>query len=444
MTTPSDAQLAKIADEIFVMGDRAKTRLPTPANTGPAAFTTAMDAIATDARWQDAGIGVIDFTPNPLHPNVWLHNEGTPFRIGSASKIAMMLAAVQLRLDVRRILGLSPQIISTPAEFDALFNNRKLWQKAKPPWIEMKEILHSPPLISKIFDFTKHPVDFAGPDPDKQTDPANQKKIDDKLPPSPSHHLSWKTPPLTFSERLWLAGCKSDNVAATTCVSEIGVPYIKLVQRSYGLFDPARGMHLLGSGGYKDIPPKAEPPDPPLPRRLADVQSVKVSDKWLKKGKYDDDTSWVSGSAAALTAYMLALKTDALAVDPLALVGGLVACQTIRNNLADGGAFAIPSFMVSGPPSPPGGDGVADITNVKSQINKIGILRHDEGAENPLLCEFVYLETEEFTPPPAPRRNKMKYAVIVDGLIATPGAGNRASEKSAALGIAIHKALLLL
>jgi hypothetical protein len=444
--TLSDAQLGKIAEVIFVMGDRAKTRLPKPANTGPAAFTAAMDGIATDARFNDAGIGVIDFTHFPANPpNVWLHNGGKPFRIGSASKIAMMLAAVQLRLDVRRILDL--KIISTPREFDELFRNRKLWKKAKSPQRQMQEIADNPPLISKIFDFNKDPIDFAGPDPDKQTVPTNQTLIVNKL--LPAGHLSWETaPPLTFSERFWLAGCVSDNVAATACVSEIGVPYIKAVQRSYGLADhPLGGMHLLLSGGYTGIKRSTKPPAPPPPRQLAHKEPIKVSDFMFRRGRYDNDMSWVPGSAAALTAYMIGLITDTLA-DPGGLWGGLVgghaACQTIRNNLADGGAEAILSLMVDGP-------GVSSITTVKKQINKIGILRPEDGAENALLCEFVYLETEEKTLPPPPPPfppwpppKELKYAVIATGLISTSGAGNGAGQKSAALGTAVHRALLSL
>src|SRR5262245_46479886 len=118
MATPSDAQLTQIAQHILVMRDRATTRLPKPTTTGPAAFTTALDPIGTQDDFKDAGIGVIDFTVDPKHPNIWLHNPDKAFRIGSASKIAMMLAAVQLRLDVRRIHELN--IISTAADFDAL------------------------------------------------------------------------------------------------------------------------------------------------------------------------------------------------------------------------------------------------------------------------------------------------------------------------------------
>jgi len=439
MTTPSDAQLATIAGEIFILRDRSTTRLPKPVNTGPQAFTDAMDLVATDARWTAASIGVIDFTAFPTHPpNVWLHNPDEPYRIGSAAKIAMMLAAMQLRLEVRRILKLSPQIVSTAAEFDALFSNRNLWKKGKLSAQEIKEIGDSPPLISKIFDFTKSPVDFAGPDPNAQTVPANQTAILNKLT---GGHLTWETtPPLDFSERLWLAGAVSDNVAATACVSAIGVPYLKSVQRSYGLAEhPNGGMHLFSSGLHTNIPSSTKPPPP---RQLAYVDPIKVDDKWLTGA--NRDKSWVPGSAAALTAYMLALVGESFIVDPAVLVAGQEGCTTIRNNLSDGGALALPSFLVDGPDRDHVADGVSSITTITTQFNKIGILRHKDGAENPLLCEFVYLETKEVPPPAAPHRSVMKYAVIVVGLVSSMTSGPNTAEKSAALGIAIHNALLKL
>ena len=441
MAALSDAQLKQIADRIFVMRDRATTRLPKPTPTGPGGFKSALDPLATQADFKDAGIGILDFTVDPKNPNVWLHNENKAFRIGSASKIAMMLAAVQLRLDVRRILALN--IISTPAEFDDLYKNVKLWNKTKAPRDQVIDIAEptSVPLISNILDFGKAPVDFFGPDPNgrvKADGTPNlpvQKAIVDKLPPSTLPELPWeKWTDLTFSERYWLAGCLSDNVAATTAVSEIGVPYVKAVQRSYGLFDTARGMHLFASSGYDKIPGTATPPNSPPPRRLTHVQPIRVEDFWRgSSGAFDDQLSWVPGSAAALTAYMIALMTNGLCDDPggdpaptaLAREG---ACTTIRNNLADNGPHAIASFLVDGWED--GGhvfhDGVRGVPNTKitRQIDKVGILQRRDGAKSDLVCEFVYLETKQDPPPAAPARSVMRYAVIAVGVIsdtARPG-----------------------
>jgi len=437
MTTLTSAQLDKLADNIFITGDRAATRLPKPTPTGSTAFFTALDPIASNADLKDAGIGIIDFTGDPAHPSIWLNNEGKTFRIGSASKIAMMLAAVQLRLDVRNILGLPTKIISTPAEFDSVFADAALWRRGKAPKRELGQIAGTAnaPQVSKIFDFTKSPIDFAGPDPDTQFQPANRDKAFNKLPAS--RELEWETnPPLSFSERYWLTGYRSDNVAATACVSEIGVPYIKAVQRAYGLSDhPSDGMHLLASAGYANIPRKTTPPAPPPPRSLTHIETLQVEDFWLSDPgppqKFDDKRSWVPGSAAALTAYMLALESNKL--------GDAAACKTIRNNLADGVGHAIRSFVI--------GDshhGIASLTQVKAQHNKIGILKQSDGAKQPLLCEFVLVETEETTAPAAGHRSKMKYGVILAGLIATDPDGVSAVKGAQLLGETVHKALLKL
>jgi hypothetical protein len=453
MTTLSDAQLGQIADAILVARDRTATKLPTPTTTGPDPFRAALDSVATDADFSDAGIGVIDFTDDPLDPNVWVHNPAKPVRIGSASKIGMMLAAVQLRLDVRSVLGLN--IIAAPGDFDSVFGNPKLWRKAKPPQTQMQPIAATPPLISKIFDFEKTPVDFAGPDPDGRRDEdgnpvaAAQDAIVNKLPAD--GELSWATwSALTFSERLWLSGCLSDNVAATACVSQIGVPFIKAVMRSYGLFDPANGMSLFPSYGYDTIPRTSKAPAPAPPRALTNVEPIPVTDYWWDPGThgFTDQKSWVPGSAGALTAYMLALMGDTFA-DPSTLIagGGIVACETLRRNLADGGPHAIVSFLVEGVRDIDGnmsGGIVSAGAQVTKQTNKIGILRQSDGAKSALNCEFVYVETSQVHPP-ANGRNAMKYAVIAVGLISEAATGGlTAAEKSAALGAAIHNALLTL
>lgn len=436
MAPLSDAQLTSIAAEMFVAQDRAKTKLPKPVTSGPSVFTTGLDPLATDADLKEGGMAVIDFTADPLKPHVWIHNGDLSFRIGSSSKIAMTLAAVQLRLDLRRILGLG--IVSTAAECDELFRNPRLWRKAKGPQSEMQQMASAAgaPLISRIFDLSKSPIDFQGPDPDTRT-AAAKKTLVESLP---GGHLSWKTSPaLSFSDRLWLTGSLSDNVAATACVSDVGPAYIKAVLRSYGLADLPNGMHLLASGGYANIPGSTTPPAPPPPRQLANVETIPVLDKFknFRTGRFDDQRSWVPGSAAALAAYMIALMTDGLdvvdgtALSPLSVPG---ATATIRNNLADGGPQSITSFLA---------DGIGKITTVKKQINKIGILKLEDGAETPILGEFVYLETEEATAPTAPlTRKAMKYAVIATGLKKTTGSSLGPVGKAEKLGQHVHKALL--
>jgi hypothetical protein len=79
--------------------------LPKPTTTGSPTFKAALDPVGAQPDFATVGIGVIDFTDDPQHPSVWLSNPhpdkpnaDRPYRIGSASKIAVILAAVQLRL----------------------------------------------------------------------------------------------------------------------------------------------------------------------------------------------------------------------------------------------------------------------------------------------------------------------------------------------------------
>ena len=151
-----------------------------------------------------------------------------------------------------------------------------------------------------------------------------------------------------------------------------------------------------------------------------------------------------AGLAAALTAYMIAMRPTLSATIRRRLghhsARSHPGCDTLRNNLADGGPHSIESFLAD--------DGVTSVphTTITRQINKIGILKKSDGAKSPLICEFVYLETKQVPAPPPPRREVMKYAVVAVGLIddTTTPAGHNAAEKSSSLGAAVHKALLTL
>src|SRR6266699_1725526 len=112
----TSAQLKTIASKLFLMRPTADIKLPVPkTTTGAGSLSTKLDPIvdpaATDPFFADWGIGVIDFTSDKNNPSIWLHNEGTPWRIGSTGKIAIVLAAAQLRADVRAVQGTN--ILST-------------------------------------------------------------------------------------------------------------------------------------------------------------------------------------------------------------------------------------------------------------------------------------------------------------------------------------------
>lgn len=430
----SDAQLNTLAGKLFLLQHPNRTGLWKPTNTtGADSLAARLDPIGNDPNFKDFGIGVVDFTKNKLAPKIWLHNGDDAWRTGSTGKISILLAAVQLRDDVRLIQD--TKFISTPQEFDELFASPALWSRAPDPVTRQLANNHRPPRISTIFDFTKPQVDFFGPDPDTP----DATDIVRRLQAGGEKHLQWADAKnFDFSERLWLAGAKSDNRAATSCISEIGVAYLRAVQRAYRLFDPKNGMHLQLAGLYGDFDDNALVSNRSSTikfRSLLDTQSNFVKDAmWASRPKvYDDQYSYQPGSAAALTAYMVALFRDELVALDHGFEQGKIACDTIRNNLSHG--LTTRSNLAVG---------VGLITHIKKQITKIGLL--DVTAKEPgaLNCEFAYMETEEATP----AAKKMQYGVVVMGIRSKnrtnppSAAGGSAVSLTQNLGIQIHRALL--
>jgi hypothetical protein len=425
------ADLDRIAAEIFVMRPLADTRLPVPTKSvGAASLAAALDPVGTDARFTQLGIGVADFTASLAAPRIWLHNGGVAWRLGSTGKVAILLAAAQLRDDVRAIQALG--LVNTPADFDTLFATKALWTKA--PHAQVQDIATSSahaPRISTIFDFSGGgPAQFIGPN----VDAPDMAGIIAKL--GPDEEMDWPDAArqpngVSVSERLWLAGSLSDNVAATASMSEIGVAYIKAVQRAYGLFvDGASPMHMLLAGQYANIDSSARVgPQTQLKfRQLADVEKHKVRDALLVKatGRFEDQDSWQGGSATSLLAYLIALQQNRLVTTHGGASGGAVGCTTIRACLSKGGPNETRSIVA---------EGVASVTTVTLQISKIGLLGKRDGEPGPFDCELAYLETKE----PASGVVK-KYGVALTGLRSR--AGVHAQTITQQVGAAIHTALL--
>jgi hypothetical protein len=430
----SDAKLQEIADRLFLLEDSTRTKLTKPTNTtGADSLAAKLDPIGTDARFADVGIGVVDFTTD--RTKIWLHNGDDSWRIGSTAKLAMLLAAVQLRDDVRKVHETGHV---SKDDFDELFAMSKLWKKSKNSRIQQIAGKDHAPRISTIFDFTKSNIDFFGPDPDTP----NVNDIVGRLPvpENPAHvpHLTWPTAQdFEFSERLWLAGARSDNVAATTCISEIGVDYIKAVQRAYALFDPGKGMHLLLAGPYSNLDttsPVSHTSALPKFRVLRNLEFNSVKDATFnpKTKKFDDQLSWEPGSAAALTAYMIALMNNQFVTLGQGFQEGKVACTTIQKCLSNGLAGLTTRSAIA--------DGVKTITTVSREITKIGLLGKADGEPGALNCEFVYLETQETD------LRIMKYGVVVTGIRSKPNPdgspGPSATKLTQDVGKLIHQALL--
>src|SRR5437660_10040891 len=118
------AQVDQIAAVLFLLRSPKPTPLPVPANTDdttdPANLASKLQPISADPRFSEIGIGVIDFTAGFTTPKVWQYNAGIAWRIASAGKLGILLAAVQLRDDVRKVMATG--LITTARDFDDVFS----------------------------------------------------------------------------------------------------------------------------------------------------------------------------------------------------------------------------------------------------------------------------------------------------------------------------------
>jgi len=181
--------------------------------------------------------------------------------IASLAKLAILYAAFQVRQDVRDVLRKNAGIRSATALKAKL---REFWAGTSSPH-RLKEIARRPDVgrIEYILDLSE--LSQPQPNPDRidflgiaycgldqlQTDfsvDANtlgaMRKLDG-FPHSLNSAGNWRNMGrLTFAERLWMTIAWSDNVAASTCIWDIGLPYIQALMYESGLFDGSHGLYL--------------------------------------------------------------------------------------------------------------------------------------------------------------------------------------------------------
>jgi hypothetical protein len=419
----TDTQLDEIAQRIYILRDPQVTRLPEPiSTTGSGSLADALSQFDVPSRFPDMGIGIAYF-PNlqppetePAFqfrtPRIWLHNAAMPMRIASTAKVLLMLAAVQLREDVRAIQrwNRNANVLQGPADYDRLFAMPQLWKRATVANARQIAGSRHAPRISTILRFDGAQAEFTGPVPGSLDGDSIFARL------SVGAMLSWeKVKDFGFSELLWLSGRMSDNIASTSCVSEIGVAYIKAVQRAYGLFSDAPSkLRMLLGGGFTDLDPTSRVSAGSMhthrPLQHVEVQRVQDVFKDPKK-KYGDHESWVGGTAAALLAYLIALSQDRFAPSGADPYSGADACAAIR-------------VFLNG--TSPLVTGVKVETTVMANYAKVGFL----GA---LAADFAYLETMDVVA-------GSRFKLSAYGIVATnvPRVGvNGAIE----LGARVHRAM---
>jgi len=418
----SEAQLKQIEGKLFLF-KAPPPALPIPANIDTH-FKTRMTPVASKRRFENISFGVVDFTADRMNPKVFLHKADIPWRMGSTGKIAVLLAAAQLRDDVRNVKKMldDASLVLSSAEFDDLFST--IWSRHKEKAVQRIAEKDASPRMSIIFDLSQPEPDWrgAGDIIDKSLDRLDYALEWDKE----TEKDSWKKlATIDFQDRLWLMGAQSDNASAQSCISEIGLAYMKEVQRAYGLLDPKNGMHMLLGGGYFQ-----EPKTPVSTYRYLrgrDYEKNWVTDRYFDSN--DPQRSTQSGSVAALTAYMIALIQDKLV--------NAAGCVEIKLFLADGRRLTdgrdptLPGSLFQGVQKTPG------VTITQFSFGKGGALEQaPKQAERPLRCDVAYIETTGSA--------ARKFAIVAQGLV--PFKDRTSSfnqdEQGRDLAKAIHAALI--
>lgn len=224
----------------------------------------------------------------------------------SATKLAIMYAAFQLRAEVQavadanptstqaeivdklRIRWLASQVVDTTAKREVL--------REKGPKVELRggtEVLRDgsriplvqsdgkpigPPKLDKIFEFRKRPkggfaIRFQGELDDWDTDVFAMNNLQWEC--ENAHVFSKPLPaltngtrrPFTFFEKLWLTIEVSHDYAADECIDLIGFLYINSLLWRSGLFDPRRGGGMWVGRHYIDVHHWTAPPCPEVKTR---------------------------------------------------------------------------------------------------------------------------------------------------------------------------------
>ncbi len=265
-------------------------------------------------KYPDLCFGATHFVGDDADSSKWqpyffAKDENNQGSLGSGAKIMICYAAFQLREDVRGLIkkGVKPgDIRKALLDLWSASSNQELKAIAK----ETPRRGSAPPFIDYIFDFGG----AGGADFDGHGNCGIPNFGDDTKPGVLRNHIKelgdvhkWEYDEIhnderwreilarPFAERLWLTTRWSDNAAATTCATQIGLPYINALLRASGLYDAKRNRGMKLYRGYEDPP-----------HGVAEFKSwFDQFGRWYRYSRTTDDTQ--AGNVATLSALLAAL-----------------------------------------------------------------------------------------------------------------------------------------
>ena len=295
-------------------------------NTG---FQNKLDLVVTaDRALVPLAIAVADLTADPLKPKVALHNASRLVFGMSIPKIAAMLAAFQIRKDLRVLAGSAA--ITTGA---ALFKEaRRLWTATQRPAAGAQQAtIGGLTRRDRLLTRTNKPIPIA---PQEVIDTREFTLAGARVTLSGWTEASrvtrddrWKIPNLdemfrvdasghpvkvdfspTFASNLGKMIGASDNDAAHACIAQVGFMTIASVLIQSGLADARRGGGLwirsnyLVCDGTKTLTPPGKRP------RKECVRRARATHSYAPFG----GQAWNGATAGSLIAFFTLLATDRL------------------------------------------------------------------------------------------------------------------------------------
>ena len=209
--------------------------------------------LANRTGLEELKLAVVELTDNPNKPFYVGFHDQDEVHVWSIAKLLIMYAAYQLRHDLTEVAAQSQSTTQ-----DDLFKELKDRWAGAPESVVKKILLKdpdpkfakaAPPALKNIFDI-KHGaggwmIDFKR----SSKTPVDLERIDDKTQELTSESLAIMDG-LDFLDRMRLMVGWSSDLAAATCVRDVGYPYMTALTSQSGLCDPATGGLWLG-GDYE-------------------------------------------------------------------------------------------------------------------------------------------------------------------------------------------------